>query len=68
MLAGDFSLNAHLAYRIENGQITGRVKDTMLSGNVYDLFNKLGEMGAEVDDTGTHLFPPISFLGVQVSG
>lgn len=34
-LAGDFSVNVDLGYRIQNGHITGRVKDTMLAGNVY---------------------------------
>ncbi|OGJ89366.1 MAG: hypothetical protein A2487_20360 [Candidatus Raymondbacteria bacterium RifOxyC12_full_50_8] len=68
MLAGDFSLNTHLAYRIENGEITGRVKDTMMSGNVYDVFNKIGEISSTVDDSGSSIFPAISFQGITVNG
>lgn len=68
MLAGDFSVNTHLAFRIENGEITGRVKDTMISGNVYDLLNRIAEIGAEVDDTGSHRFPPMALTGVSVNG
>ena len=68
MLAGDFSLNAHLAYKIENGEITGRVKDTMISGNVYDIFNKITEISSEQDDTGSRFFPSIAFEGIKVNG
>lgn len=68
MLAGDFSLNAHLAYRIEKGEITGRVKDTMISGNVYDVFNHVVEIGSEADDSSSRIFPPMSFQNINVSG
>ncbi|MCK4570947.1 TldD/PmbA family protein [Candidatus Bipolaricaulota bacterium] len=35
--AGDFSNNVAAAFLIEDGRITGRVKNVMLSGNSYDL-------------------------------
>ena len=35
---GDFSCNVSLGYLIENGEIVGRLKDTMVSGNTYELF------------------------------
>ncbi|MDZ4246883.1 MAG: TldD/PmbA family protein [Dehalococcoidia bacterium] len=34
-MGGDFSGNVLLGYKIENGRLTGRVKDTMISGNIY---------------------------------
>ncbi len=37
---GDFSCNVGLGYRIRGGQIAGRVKNTMLAGNIYDLLSK----------------------------
>ena len=37
ILGGDFSGNVLLGYKVEKGQIVGRVKNTMVSGNVYDL-------------------------------
>ena len=37
ILGGDFSGNLLLGYKIENGQIVGRVKNTMVSGNVYEI-------------------------------
>ena len=40
ILGGDFSGNVLLGYKIENGKITGRVKNTMVSGNVYQVLKK----------------------------
>lgn len=37
VLAGEFSLNVSLGYLVKEGKITGRVKNTMISGNAYDL-------------------------------
>ena len=35
ILAGDFNANVLLGYRIEAGRVIGRVKNTVISGNVY---------------------------------
>ena len=37
MVNGDFSANLALGYLIENGEIVGRVKDAMISGNIFEL-------------------------------
>jgi PmbA protein len=37
VLGGDFSGNVLLGYKVENGKIVGRVKDTVVAGNVYKL-------------------------------
>ncbi|MBU0708146.1 TldD/PmbA family protein [Patescibacteria group bacterium] len=37
---GDFSLNLNLGYKIEKGKIVGRVKDTMIAGNAFELLAK----------------------------
>ncbi len=68
MLAGDFSLNGHLAYKIENGEITGRVKNTMISGNVYDAFNQITAISSDINDSSNNHFPAIAFSGLSVSG
>jgi PmbA protein len=44
-LNGDFSGNVLLGYKIENGFITGRVKDTMVSGNVYQVLKQIEAIG-----------------------
>ncbi len=35
VIGGEFSGNVHLGYKIEKGELVGRVKDTMVTGNVY---------------------------------
>jgi PmbA protein len=40
VLGGEFSGNVLLGYAVKNGEITGRVKDTMVSGNIYEVLKK----------------------------
>jgi PmbA protein len=37
VLAGEFSNNVALGYLVRKGEIIGRVKNTMIAGNVYEL-------------------------------
>ena len=45
ILGGDFNANVLLGYKVEGGQIRGRVKDCMVSGNVYQALNRLVGIG-----------------------
>ncbi len=38
MMNGDVAGNVALGYRVKGGKVVGRVKNTMVAGNVYDLF------------------------------
>ena len=57
VLGGDFSGNVLLGYKVENGRIVGRVKDTMVSGNVYQLFKNI-TLGKEARWVGGFLQTP----------
>jgi len=46
-LNGDFSGNVLLGYKVEKGEITGRVKDTMVSGNIYQVLKQIEAIGHE---------------------
>ena len=46
-ISGDFSINVDLGYRIENGEIIGRVKDTMVAGNVYTILKQILSLGSD---------------------
>jgi PmbA protein len=48
ILGGDFSGNVLLGYKVENGKIVGRVKDTMVSGNVYQVLKNIAALGSEL--------------------
>jgi len=49
ILNGDFSANVGQGYRIKDGKVVGRVKDTMVAGNVYDVFKANVKLSADRD-------------------
>jgi len=58
ILGGDFSGNVLLGYKIENGKIVGRVKDTMVSGNVYQILKQIVAIGSDTKWVGGFLNTP----------
>jgi PmbA protein len=47
ILGGDFSGNILLGYAVKNGEIVGRVKDTMVSGNIYEALKEVAAVGKD---------------------
>lgn len=68
VLAGEFSVNVDLGFKVENGEIVGRIKDTMIAGNTYELLNRLVEIGSEVSFYDNIFTPPLWIDGVSVVG
>ena len=66
IMNGDFSCNVGLGYRIQKGQLVGRVKDTMVAGNCYDLLSKGIEFSSDLDHEGRT--PHAVLDGISVSG
>ncbi|HUV76017.1 MAG TPA: metallopeptidase TldD-related protein [Dehalococcoidales bacterium] len=58
VLGGEFSGNVLLGYKVESGKIVGRVKDTMVSGNVYQLLKDIAAIGSETRWVGSFLQTP----------
>ena len=68
ILGGDFSGNVLLGYKVENGEIVGRVKDTMISGNVYQVLKHITAIGRESRWVGDFLQTPHIYCpGVAVA-
>jgi PmbA protein len=68
ILGGDFSGNVLLGYKVDSGQIVGRVKDTMVSGNVYQVLKEVTAVGSETRWVGGFLHtPPLYCPGVSVA-
>lgn len=44
---GEFSVNVFLGYKIENGEIVGRVKDVMLAGNAFEAIKDIAAISQE---------------------
>jgi PmbA protein len=67
-LGGDFSGNVLLGFKIENGEIVGRVKDTMVSGNIYQLLKDITAIGSDCKWVGGSLcIPSLYFPSVSVA-
>ncbi len=49
VISGAFSNSLSLAYKIEKGEIVGRVKDVSISGNVYDLLQQVAAVSRETE-------------------
>ncbi len=65
-LSGEFSANIELGYRIQNGEITGRVKDTMVAGNIYTALNNLITLGGDQEINGSYKTPSVVVDGLSV--
>ena len=49
---GEFSMNVFLGYKIEDGEIVGRVKDVMMAGNAYEALKDISAISQERDWVG----------------
>ncbi len=68
LIAGDFAFNVMLGFLVKNGEIIGRLSDTMLSGNVYSAFGNIAAMGTEIKPIGTVFTPDVMFTELSISG
>ncbi len=67
-LGGDFRANLSLGFLIEDGEVVGRVKDTMISGNVYQTLNNVEAISKDPESVwGTRSLPWVRTRGVEVS-
>ncbi|MBW4580102.1 MAG: TldD/PmbA family protein [Tildeniella nuda ZEHNDER 1965/U140] len=67
-ISGEFSINVDLGYRVKNGEVIGRVKDTMVSGNVYTALKQLIALGGDADWNGSCYTPSLIVDGLSVTG
>jgi PmbA protein len=66
-ISGEFSVNVQLGYKIENGEIVGRVKDVMLAGNTYEALKNIAAIGDKAEWAGGSLLtPPIQIAKLSV--
>ena len=67
-LAGEFSVNLDLGYKVENGQIVGRLKNTMVAGSIFEAFNNLVDFSKEpVWVGGSSYLPAMLFSSLGVA-
>jgi len=67
--SGSFSHPVALAWRVEGGRITGRVKDAAVAGNAFELLKRIKAIGRDAKWLGgTRQVPPMVLDGVNVAG
>ena len=67
VIGGGFSHPVGLAYRVQRGEITGRVKDAAVAGNVYDLLKSIAGFGSDGRWLGSRWWPSVRLDGVSVA-
>ena len=74
LIAGDFSGNIALGFKIEKGKLVGRVKNAMIAGNVYKLFkNHIVAVSSDIERAGvlggigSHRFPYFVLRDVSIA-
>ncbi|MGF1590190.1 MAG: TldD/PmbA family protein [Pleurocapsa sp.] len=67
-ISGDFSVNVDLGYRVEHGRITGRVKDTAIAGNVYQVLQQVVALGSDLIWNDSCYTPSLIVEGISVVG
>ncbi len=68
IMGGEFKANVLLGYRVQSGEVVGRVKNTLISGNVYSALKEVRGLERESHWVGGALkVPAISCGGVAVT-
>jgi PmbA protein len=67
LLAGDFSMGISLGFKVENGEVVGRVKDAMVAGNVYEALRDGADLGDTPKDYGSVSVPFFYFPALTVA-
>jgi len=62
VISGAFSNSVSLAFKIEKGEIVGRVKDVSLAGNIYDLLQDVSAVSQESEWVYTNFHLPYILL------
>lgn len=65
-ISGDFSVNVELGYRVKNGQVRGRIKDTAIAGNIYNIIKKNVILGNDLLWNGSCYTPSVIVEGISI--
>jgi len=65
---GDFSIGVSPGLLIEKGAIAAQVKDVMVAGNIYDIFQRVTAIEDQVHPAWGGVYPAILFDDVSIAG
>lgn len=66
--SGDFTLNIHLGFLVKGGQVVGRIKDCLISGNVFEMLrDNVQEISSDREWYGGSAYlPAITFSNCTI--
>jgi PmbA protein len=68
VVSGAFSHPVALAWRVDGGEIVGRVKDAAVAGNAFELLQRIRALGSGAKWLGgSRLVPPMVLDGVSIA-
>ena len=67
VIGGAFSHPVALAYRVQQSEVIGRVKDAAVAGNVYELLKRIGGFGRDGRWLGSRWSASLLLEGVSVA-
>lgn len=66
-ITGELSVNVDLGFRVQAGEVIGRVKDTMVTGNVYRVLQQVLALGNDNQWCGSYYTPSVLVDGLSVT-
>ncbi|MFQ6128285.1 MAG: TldD/PmbA family protein [Thermoplasmata archaeon] len=67
VVSGDFSGVVKGGYLIEKGEKVSPIKETLVAGNVFDLFNEISGISKETEKIMNHIVPYMRLENVSVT-
>jgi PmbA protein len=67
-VSGDFSLEARNVFVVKDGELAEPVRSLMISGNIFDLLDKIDAVGKDVRTIGNVILPTVRFTDMRVVG
>lgn len=64
--SGAFRFPVALGFRVQGGEVVGRVEGVAISGNAFDVLARVQELGSEARWVGSALLPPLLADGIEV--
>ena len=65
--SGTFTHPVVLGYRVQGGEVTGRVEGVVIAGNCFDALWSVGGIGRDARWIGSSFLPPLLLEGVTVA-
>lgn len=65
--SGTFTHPVVLGYRVQGGEVRGRVEGVVVAGNVFDVLGSIAGIGCDARWIGSSFLPPLLLDGVTVA-